>query len=69
MSARHAQVPQQSSEPIAINLEEMLGLVRVGSVEAAAVIYGDRLEVNADFPDNGYPYSAVGNADVPEKRR
>ena len=69
MSARHAQVPQQSSEPIAINLEEMLGLVRLGSVEAAAVIYGDRLEVNADFPDNGYPYSAVGNADVPEKRR
>ena len=47
----------------------MLGLVRLGSVEAAAVIYGDRLEVNADFPDNGYPYSAVGNADVPEKRR
>ncbi len=69
MSARHAQVPQHSSEPIAINLEEILGLVRLGSVEAASVIYGDRLEANADFPDNGYPYSAAGNADVSEKRR
>jgi pilus assembly protein CpaB len=69
MSARHAQVPQHSSEPIAINLEEILGLVRLGSVEAASVIYGDRLEVNADFPDNGYSYSALGNADVSEKRR
>ena len=69
MSARHAKVLQQSSEPIALNLEEMLGLVRLGSVEAASVIYGDRLEVNADFQENGYPYSAAGNANMSEKRR
>lgn len=69
MSARHAQVPQHSSEPIAINLEEILGLVRLGSVETASVIYGDRLEVNADSQDSGYPSSAAGTPEVPEKRR
>lgn len=69
MSARHADTRQHLSESIAINLEEMLGLVRTGSVDTATVIYGDRLEVTADAIENGYQYSVAGTAEVSEKRR
>ena len=69
MSARYADTRQRLSESIAINLEEMLGLVRTGSVDTAAVIYGDRLEGIADAPENGYQYSVAGAAEVSEKRR
>jgi pilus assembly protein CpaB len=69
MSARHANTPQHLSESIAINLEEMLGLVRTGSVDTATVIYGDRLEGLAESLENGYQHSVEGSADVTEKRR
>ena len=44
LSAQDAVGPRRSSETIALNLAEMLGLQGVGSGESAQVIYGDRLD-------------------------
>jgi pilus assembly protein CpaB len=70
MSARHAQIARQPSGSNAMNLEEVLGLTRWGSVDTASVIYGDRLEGNADLQESSGPrYSAAGATEVLEKHR
>jgi pilus assembly protein CpaB len=70
MSARHAQTARLPSESNAMNLEEVLGLTRWGPVDTASVIYGDRLEGNADLQESSGPrYSAAGATEVLEKRR